>query len=803
MTDIRKQIENQFENFARLICRRHWLILAIMFILVVGLALQIPRLTIDTSNEAFFHKDDPTLKLYNEFRDQFGRDEMIVIAIQPTNVFDFSFLKKLKALHNDLEENVPHIMEITSLINARNTRGDKGSLIVEDLLENWPEDSAALNDLKNRVMTNPLYQNRLISEDGRLTTIIIETDCYSSLGIEIDALSDFDESQPAEQTEKRPYLTTEENSAAVEATQVVLTKYRADEFKIYLAGSPVVMDTFKRAMIKDMKKFMRLAVLTIGICLFLMFRRISGVLLPLLIVALSLVSTLGLMGILGVQIKMPTTILPSFLLAVGVGGCVHLLAIFFQNLQKTEDQEGAIVHALGHSGLPVAITSLTTMAGLASFTTAEVAPIADLGIYSSIGVILALIYTIVLLPTFLAIFPIRAKKNFQTHQAVLDKILSGIANFSIEHSKAILIMSVFVIFVALIGAARLHFSHNVLSWLPQDSNIRRSTEKIDKELKGTVVVEVILDTGRENGLYDPATLKNLDQLARIFEQMKQGSLFVGKVISVADVLKEIHQALNENRSEFYVIPNDRKLIPQEFLLFENSGSDDLEDVIDSRFRLARFTVKVPWTDALQYIPFLKEVEARFRDTFGTDVQITVTGMMALFGRTFNAAIHSAAESYVFAFVVITLMMILLTGSIRIGFISMIPNLTPIIVTMGIMGWFGFPLNMFTMLIGAIAIGLAVDDTVHFMYNFRRYYYEFGDVRESVHQTFNTAGRAMLVTSIVLSIGFFIFMFASMNNIFFFGFLTGITVLLALLADFIMAPALMSLINQPTINKKEI
>jgi hypothetical protein len=154
------------------------------------------------------------------------------------------------------------------------------------------------------------------------------------------------------------------------------------------------------------------------------------------------------------------------------------------------------------------------------------------------------------------------------------------------------------------------------------------------------------------------------------------------------------------------------------------------------------------------------------------------------------------ESYIIAGCVITIMMILLVGSLKIGLVSMFPNLLPIVITLGVMGWFGFPLDMFSMMIGSIAIGLAVDDTIHFMHNFRRYYSDSGDVGDAVQKTLHTAGRAMLVTSVVLSLGFFIYLFASMNNLFYFGFLTGLTIILALLADFFLAPALMVLLHPP-------
>jgi predicted RND superfamily exporter protein len=332
-----------------------------------------------------------------------------------------------------------------------------------------------------------------------------------------------------------------------------------------------------------------------------------------------------------------------------------------------------------------------------------------------------------------------------------------------------------------------------LSWLPDDWPVVEATRTIDRDLKGSVVVEVLVDTGRENGLYDPKILETFDRLARDLERdTANDSVFVGKATSVADILKEIHQALNRNNPSFYKIPDNARLIPQEFLLFENSGSDDLEDVVDSTFRLARLTIKAPWRDALEYGPFLDDIESRFEAAFGDEAHVTATGVMTLFGRTLTAAIHSAARSYVIAIGVVTVLMILLIGHLRLGLLSMIPNIAPILMTLGVMGWIGMPLDMFTMLIGSIAIGLAVDDTIHFMHNFRRFFAASGDVRDAVGRTLHTTGRAMVVTSVVLCLGFLIFTFASMNNLIRFGWLTGLAIALALLADFVMAPALVAL-----------
>ena len=225
MKNLRNRVERGFENFAYFVYRHRIKTVIIMLLLMATLISQIPKITIDTSTEGFLHENDPTLLAYNAFRDQFGRDEVVIIAIKSPKIFSQTFLKKLKILHQDLEENVPYIDDITSLVNARNTRGEAEELIVEDLLEEWPQNETEMAVLKNRVISNPLYKNLLISEDGQFTAIVIKTQSYSGLGQDADVLAGFDDdpvATPAPEdptSSKKQYLTDEENSRVVTAVK--------------------------------------------------------------------------------------------------------------------------------------------------------------------------------------------------------------------------------------------------------------------------------------------------------------------------------------------------------------------------------------------------------------------------------------------------------------------------------------------------------------------------------------------------------------------------------------------------------
>lgn len=801
MGSIKKRLENFFSNLADKIYNHPKKTIIVVFIFAGVLFSNVPDIKMDTSTEGFLHEQDPALLDYYDFRDQFGRDEMVVVAVKTKNIFTLPFLKKLRQLHEALEDNVPHVAEVTSLINARDTRGTQHELIVEDLFDTFPETSEELDKLSKRAKSNPMYKNMLFSEDEQFCTIIIETNNFSNQDPEFDPLEGFAIESEFGQ-EKKPsmdYLTDRENSETVRGVMDVVKKHQAPGFTIHAAGSPVVTDYLKKSMLRDMKKFIGLAMLTIAIFLFIMFRKISAVLLPLGVVILALLSTVSTMALAGTALKLPTQILPSFILAVGVGDSVHILAIFFQQLRLLQDKKQAIVYAMEHSGLPVLLTSLTTAAGLLSFSTADIAPIADLGVFASAGVVFAFMYSILLIPAVIRLIPVKiplaeSSKNLPSTVTWNEKLLQAVAGISTRYPVKILVISAIILVISLAGASRIRFSHDIVKWFPKTSSVRVATETIDKQMQGSVSLEVILDTHRENGLYDPDLLSRIDDSTNFTESLEMEEIFAGKAWSLPVVLKEINRALNENLQKFYSIPENKDLIAQEFLLFQNSGSDDLEDFTDSNFTKARFTIKLPFKDAVLYTRFLEKIKNHFQTTY-PELDITYTGMVSLLFQTLTNVMTSMAKSYVLAFITITILMIFLFGKIRTGLLSMIPNLAPIIVILGIMGWWNIPMDLFTMLIGSIALGLAVDDTVHFMHHFRRSFSTSEDAVKAVYETLTTTGNAMLITTCVLSIGFFVFMFSSMNNLFNFGALTGTTIILALLSDYFIAPALMVFVNK--------
>jgi predicted RND superfamily exporter protein len=376
----------------------------------------------------------------------------------------------------------------------------------------------------------------------------------------------------------------------------------------------------------------------------------------------------------------------------------------------------------------------------------------------------------------------------------MDKLLLNMANFSLNNAKKIVISSLAIVVVSVTLALQMSFSHHPLVWFEDNHEVRVAVEKIDSTMNGSMNIEIIIDTKKENGLYEPETLGQIEQLEAYLNDYNSNGVFVGKTLSITDILRETNKALHANQTEHYVIPKSKDLIAQELFLFANSGSDDLEDFVDTQFTKARITVKVPYVDAMKLNRFIEDVERKIPEIFTKNIDTEMTGIGVLLGNVMEKSIISSGISYLIAFAAITVMMIILMGGFKMGVVSMLPNILPILILVSIMSVFNIPLDMFTMLVGSIALGIAVDDTVHFSYNYNKYRSEGKSVDDAVRLTLLGTGRAIMTTSVVLSLGFLVLLSATMTNMINFGLLTASAIFIALIADFILMPAIFKLME---------
>jgi predicted RND superfamily exporter protein len=584
----------------------------------------------------------------------------------------------------------------------------------------------------------------------------------------------------------------------VSALHELVAEFESEDLTIRLAGESVLGHRATAISWMDTTIFTVLAFLVAMTVLLVLFRRASAALLPIVVVAASLTSTFGAMAALAIPFSLPTQIIPNFLIAVGVCDAVHILTIFYQAWNRGEGKQASVVHALGHSGLAVVLTSLTTAGGLLSFLAAEITPVARLGTIGPLGVILTLFYTLTLLPALLVVIPLsrreRAERGSFGRDGALASQLARVGAAVAKRPRMVLFTALVLCVIAATGVAKIRFSHDPYDWLLPDDPVRIAVQRMDTALHGISAVEILIDTGREDGLYDPGVLNRIEAASRDALSIQDGPVRVGKAISIIDIVKEINQALNANDPAHYRVPDERALIAQELLLFENSGSDDLTQVSDTRFRTARLTLRVPLVDAFYYGAFLEDLGSRMREILGPAVSVEMTGATVLGNRTFSVVIVSMFRAYGLALLIITPLMIAMIGSLRIGLVSMIPNLLPVYFTLALMGWLDIPLGMSTLLLGSIVIGVAVDDTIHFLHKFDGYHRSSGDAHAAIRRTLETTGAALFATSLVLAASFGSYTLGHMTGVVQFGILAPFAILVAFLADLTLSPALLVLVR---------
>ena len=768
--------------------------IAVVLLAIAGLAAPLPRITFESDVDRYLHADDPIRIAYDGLRDEFGRDDLIFIAITPPEIFEPGFLARLRDFHERLEDELPYVEEVRSLVNARQTRGDGDTLIVDELLEDWPETPEAIAAVARQARANPFYRNFYVSEDGRTTGIVIEPMAFQP--VESDDLSGFetDESDAPGEDDTSPYLTSFQLSQLVNAAHALVAEIDlGDDTPVHMMGSPITNLEIQEQTARDMAKFSALSIALIALLLGLVFRRGLAIALPLLLVMLAVVATLGGMAAVGRPLTFISQIVPSFILAVGVGFSVHLLAIFFQAIDRGDAGRPAMEHALRHAGPAIVMSSLTTAGGMLSFAPSELAPVRDVGLFVPFGVLVAASLSLFLVPACLALLPISARHAEDSSQpAATERILIACGLFGTRHRVAVPLAALAALVLAGAGVTRVSQSYNPLEWLPEDNRARVASEYLNVHLGGSAGMEIIFDAGEENALKDPAVLRQLEAIQRYVEEHPGDTFAFRKSTSVADIAKEIHQALHAGRADAYRIADDRLLVAQELLLFENSGSDDLEDVVDASFTRARISLKGEHTEATHYLQYLEHHAPKLR-ALAPGAELTITGFYGIASHVARLIVETSIRSYVLAFLTITPLMMLFIGSLRTGIVSMAPNLMPIVMVMGVMGWVGAPLDVFTVLIGGIALGLVVDDTIHILHGFRRNFEQSGSIEQATAETMRTTGRALLFTTVVLTCAFSIYGFATAGTVVNFGLLSALAVLLAFVFDVFLSPALLALV----------
>jgi hypothetical protein len=798
MHDYKSTIEKGF-HYLGIRVIRYRLAILLMTVVVAGLAAaQLPKLSIATSVESMFRRYDQILTDYQRFRSQFGRDEEIVVLISSSDIFNLEFLTTLKQFHGDLENSLPLLKAVSSLANAPYIRSVGSGVRVGDFLDNLPRTEEEAQQYRQRGLSYPGFRNLYFTPDGKHAIVVIKTQAVSALSADGLRLRGYARGVRGAKAHPAPVaqqsISQVENIAVIGIVEAVIKEYQTPDFKIAFSGTPVYQYHVEPMIRANMKK-MCIAILIVSV-LFMpfLFGRGSGAFLPPITVILGLTVALGLMALLSIRFSLISSMLASTLLSIGLTAPIHFLVVYYKYQQRVGKFRG-IIATLKHSGFPITMTSFTTIAGLVSFSFSDIAPIADLVNFTIIGILVILVFTLVTMPALLSILQVvsGAEKGEAAYEAsIFNRTLLALGRLGVSRPYLVFILFLAGTLIAGFSISKLHFSHNQLHYFTEASDFMRQVRLIEAKTGGFRALEVLIDTQRERGIVDHDLLQAIEQLDIYLrsETDIQGRAYVGRTRSLVDLIKEISCATTGRRQTPCPIPEDGPALNEHFDHISRIVPEALRKYTDADLGLGRLTAMMYWRDAADDVDFIVRVREYAATLFGSGVNVVVTGVVSINSGIINAMMTTLAVGYGLGFVLITALMILAVGDVRLGLLAMVPNLLPIVIGLGVMGYLDIPLNTYNLIGGSIAIGLAVDDTIHFFHNFRRYYLKSGDINFAVSETLGSAGRALLATTLILVASFWLRLFSDLKVVADFGLVMGITLLVAFLADVLFAPALL-------------
>ena len=820
-----------FAAWARFVLRRRLALATLLVGLTVGALLQMRRLSFDTSIEAFASDNEGLSKTLEEFRDEFGRDDVFLILVQG-DVFTADYATRIKALDDEisaLNMEIPSlgerkrdrdrhkngqptpaakpassgaenaladgfaddegwgdetggsiIDEVISIVTARRTEGNSEGFHVGKLMDPMPTSPEEFERLRQRVLgdrsagipPDPTLIGHVVNATGTASAIVVRTQFMSEM-----------DSERVHQKLKQ-----------------ILVKYDKPEFKTHVAGLPAIAASLNALMLQDMSKSFAISVVVLVSMLLFMFRHLTGVLGPLIVVLLSIIWSMGLMATIGLPMTMLTTILPAFVICVGVADSVHLQSVYRDGRREGLANEEAIVAAMSSTARPVLFTSLTTATGLLSFLFADVTPVKEMGVAGAIAVALACFHTLLFLPIVLSLNrkSLLGRRADGRHDRI-DSFLRFFAGLSRSRRRAVLLLlgALACTALSLVGVARVRVWHNPMTWLPPDRPIRTASDLADRELGGVGTLQLLVRAKGEQGVKDAALLHGLQQLEShilAFRQPDTGEKLAGNAQSALDAIRETNRALHGGKAEHWKLPDNQRTLAEEFFLFENSSPEQLRRLVTVDAKKMQMTVRIKWMPAGRYAAFSRHIEDGIARYMPKDkAEVETTGSVPQVLSTVGSLLGNILRSFGVAFAVITLLLVFMLRSVKLGLVAMVPNLFPILFLLGVMGLTGIPIDLFNMMIASIALGIAVDDTIHFLHQFRVHYDRNGHVEGAISHTLQHSGRALVVTSVILTGGFMVFIGASMYAIQRFGALISASIVLALLLDVSMTPALIRLV----------
>ena len=636
-------------------------------------------------------------------------------------------------------------------------------------------------------------------------------------------------------------------------TKALYQKYD-EQFEFFPVGNPPMME-FMMDVLTQMQVLGLVMVLIFTLLLYTLFRSFSAVLWPMVTIAASMTWTWGFTVWLGVTISQMIALTVMLVFAVGIADCVHVMSAYFGFRRKGDDHYDALSKSYGKTGLAILVTTITTMAGVLALTTSELVPIQVFGMMSAFGVVLAFFFTLVLLPILLDLWHPGAPEADDASLAdrigalwhrlsngtkigaaliyivamylmlgpwvgmyitVISLLTYIVVNWQLAILSAVpnfvarrpwLVLSVFAGLFALCsyGMTLIRIDSNMTELTKEGSAIRVAYETVDENMAGAMSMVIMVDTHTSDGLYNPRLLQAMDQLQSRIETSYSDQ--VTRTNSLANIVKDTYKIMSDDDPAYYRVPDDDQMISQLLYLFNSANPEDRRALVSDDYSRSHISLNIYNAGSYQYQRFFEEISQEIDEVFGPlesefpELEVYLTGSMALLMRMADEVANSQFSSFTFAIAVISVIMIITLGSLQGGLMAMIPNMIPALLGFGLMGLLGIALDTDTLLIAPLIIGIAVDDTIHFMTHYRVELIRTGSISESLVSTIRDVGQAVMFTTMVLGLGFALLSFSDYLGMAKMGFFGSAAIFVALLCDLFLIPA-MIIIFKPTFGVKD-
>lgn len=857
------------------------------------------RTELDMTADSFLDQSDPAIAALNEFRRQFGSDDSVFLVYRAKDgdVFSRASLTAAQQLTDDLRNwqslnpadypeeinGVPvdfnelnHIRRVQSITNVRFQENVGDTLLSNRLVpEQLPQSDAELAAIKARALAQEDYVLAFYSADARYAAIMIQTDfgaqpieeyipavdaaniSLDDSFVEFDALAtdnsfdlEYDETATIQEITFQPMDMLGYTNFHI-ASKAVYEKY-ADQFEFYPVGNPPLMD-FMMETLMEMQWLGVVMVLIFTILLWILFRSFSAVLWPMVTIAASIAWTWGITVWLGFAVSQMISLTVLLVFATGIADCVHVMSAYFNYRRAGVEHYAALSRAYGKTGLAVLVTTLTTMVGVLALTTSELVPIQVFGLMSAFGVVMAMFFTLFLLPILLDIWhpgasdkdasfadklgqrweKLTPRQQIGTAVAFVvivylllgfyvgsyivmiagltylvvnwhKQMLAYVLHVSARHPYKIFAVFGVVLLLCAYGTTQIRIDSNMTELTREGSRLRVAYEVVDENMAGAQSMVIMIDTNKTDGLLNPRMMQAIDTLQTRIETKYADQ--VTRTNSLANIVKDTYEIMNDGDASFYRIPDSQQMISQLLYLFNSANPEDRRSLVSDDYSRSHISMNIYNAGSYQYQQFFNEISVDIaeiteglQDEF-PELDIYLTGSMALLMRMTDEIAQSQFSSFALALGVISVIMILTLGSLQGGVMAMVPNIIPALLGFGIMGLMGISLDTDTLLIAPLIIGIAVDDTIHFMTHYRVELIKTGSVSRALESTITDVGQAVMFTTMVLGLGFALLSFSDYLGMAKMGFFGSAAIFVALLCDLFLLPA-MIMIFKPTFGVK--